>query len=73
MTDTIKLSDNALVQCPETGFQLRRVKRCAECPYFKGMSQATVNGEPIETGNVDDYQVICGRPITRRLQEISEE
>jgi len=39
----------------------------------KGMSQATVDGKPIEPGNTDDYQVICGRPIARRLQEISED
>jgi len=69
----IKLSENVLVQCPETGFNLRRVKHCAKCLHFKSMSQATVDGKPIESGNAGDYQVICGRPITRRLQEISED
>jgi hypothetical protein len=68
----VKLSNNVLVQCPEKGFSFRRVKHCASCEHFRGMSQATVNGEPIESGDVDDYQVICGRPITRRLSEISE-
>lgn len=69
----IKLSDNVLIPCPEKGFGLRKVKNCYLCEYYKGMMKATVNDIPVETNNADDYQVICGRPITRKLIEVSED
>jgi len=66
----IQLPDNVVIQCPLVSFAFRKVASCAACQHFKGLSQATVDGRPIDSGNVDDYQVICGKPITRRLQQI---
>lgn len=67
----IKLSD-AVIPCPLVGFALRRARHCLECKHYQGLSQATVNGEPIEGNEADMYQVICAKPITRRMQSIIE-
>lgn len=68
----IELSDDVLVQCPEKGFQFRKVKYCLECKHYQGIGRATQNGVPIKGNTADTCQIICGRPITRKLVEISE-
>lgn len=67
----IKLS-NAVVPCPVVRFALRKVQACLECPHYGGISQASVNGELIQGEEVDIYQIICGKPITRRMQKVEE-
>jgi len=71
----IKLDDNVLVQCPEKGFNFRMVKHCLNCEYYGGLMKATQNGEPIEGAVAKailkyDFQVICKRPITRKLTRV---
>lgn len=65
----IKLS-NAVVPCPMVRFALRKVEACLTCQHYGGLSQAVVNGEPINGDEVDIYQIICGKPITRRMQKV---
>jgi hypothetical protein len=36
------------------------------------MAQATSGGKPMEGETADNYMVICGKPITRRMQKIIE-
>lgn len=69
----IELDDTVLVQCPEKGFNFRMIKHCLNCEHYQGLVQATVNGEQIESDNANDYQVICGRPITRKLMKIASD
>ncbi len=69
----IKLSDNILINCPERGFTLRRAKACFFCQFYGGINRAESNGKPIESNQADAMQVICGRPITRKLIEIEAE
>lgn len=69
----IELNDNILIQCPEKGFNFRLVKHCLNCEYYKGLMRATQDGEPIEGNEVDDFQVICQRPITRKLMKIASD
>lgn len=68
----IKLSSDIVVPCPLVNFALRRVHSCLTCNHYKGINQATQNGEPIEGNEADIYQIVCGKPITRRLQRIEE-
>lgn len=73
MTTEIELNDNILIQCPERGFNFRMVKHCLTCEYYRGLARATINGEPIEGNEADDFQVICQRPITRKLMKIASD
>ena len=66
----LELSDNVLIQCPVEAFAYIRVVNCLKCTHYQGLSQATVNGEPIGGNDPDSYQVICSRPITRRLHKV---
>lgn len=70
MTEEIKLPDNILVTCPERGFALRRAKMCFICKHYKGIAKATVGGEYIKGNEANDFQILCGRPITRKLVKI---
>ena len=69
----IELNDNILVQCPERGFNFRMVKHCLNCEHYGGLMKATQGGEPIEGNEADDFQVICQRPITRKLMKIASD
>jgi hypothetical protein len=69
----IQLNDNILIQCPEKGFDFRMVKFCLKCQYYQGLARATQNGEPIEGDEADNFQVICQRPITRKLMKIASD
>lgn len=73
MDEQTTLPEGTLVQCPMKGFALRYVSHCASCEHFKGLAVATQNGEPIDADDVDRYQVICAKPLTRRLQRISKD
>jgi hypothetical protein len=66
----MKIEDNVLIQCPERKFNLRKAKYCFECEDYGGMAQPTINGEAIENATIDQYQIVCKRPITRKLSEI---
>lgn len=66
----IEIKDNVVIPCPLFRFGLRQVKHCLTCDHYKGMAQATVNGNPIDSSDIDAFQVICGKPITRRMQKI---
>jgi hypothetical protein len=68
----MKIDDTIIIPCPLAGFALRRAAHCLKCDHYLGMARATVNGVPVETESVDDYHVICGKPITRRMQRIVE-
>lgn len=68
----VELSENTVIPCPLFRFALRRVKHCLDCEHYKGLTAATVNGVPIEGTDSQRHQVICGKPITRSLQEIVE-
>lgn len=70
MTKNIELSDDVLIQCPIEGFAYIRVINCLRCDYYKGIAHATINGEQIVGDNPDAYQVICNKPITRRLHKV---
>lgn len=69
----IRLSNNILVHCPERGFVMRKVLNCLGCDYYKGLKRATQGGEPIQGNEANDFQVICARPISRKLIQISED
>lgn len=66
----IKIYDNVVIPCPEYGFNLRQAKHCIKCKHFLGMVRATIDGKEIEGEDWQAFQVRCGRPITRRMQEI---
>jgi len=69
----IELTDNILIQCPEKGFNFRMIKHCLNCEHYLGLMKATVNDEPIKGNEADDFQVLCGRPITRKLMKIASD
>lgn len=69
----MNIKDNVLIQCPERRFNLRKVKYCFDCEHYGGMNDPKVNGELIENATADQYQVICMRPITRKLTVIEED
>jgi len=66
------IPDSVIVQCPEIGFDMRRVKKCLTCEFYGGFAKATMNGEPLPF-NVKNLQVICIRPVTRALVQVSED
>lgn len=68
----IKLSDNVLINCPERGFALRKAANCFSCQFYGGIVRATQNGDDIPIDDVNFLQVVCGRPITRKLIKIAE-
>jgi len=68
----IELNDNILVQCPEINFNLRKASKCLLCTHYIGLEKATVGGIDVDANQADDFQVICGRPITRKLTKIYE-
>lgn len=68
----VELKDNVLVQCPERSFNFRMVKHCLKCEFYNGLQRATVGNEPIKGNEANDFQVICVRPITRKLTQIVE-
>jgi len=72
MNKEVVLADNIVIPCPMFSFGLRRVSMCLQCDHYQGLAQATVDGVPID-GDAEAYQVICGKPITRRLQKIIED
>lgn len=69
----IELDDTVLVQCPEKRFAFRMVKHCLNCEYYNGLSHATINGEAIKSEDPNDFQIICNRPITRKLTKIASD
>jgi hypothetical protein len=69
----IELNDNILIQCPEREFAFRKAKFCFLCPHYKGIARATENGKPIEGDNPDLMQVVCGRPVTRKLMKLEDD
>lgn len=70
---SIELPSNTLVQCPEKAFSFRYIRHCASCQHFRGLVHATERGEPIKSDDVGAYQVICARPMTRRLSRIEDD
>lgn len=64
MTDQapIKSFKDIVIQCPEVGFSLRDARKCFDCPHYLGLQ-----------GEGDDMMMVCGRPLTRRLQRIMTE
>ncbi len=70
---SVKIGNNVVIPCPLVGFSLRLAKHCISCEHYKGMAQATSGGVPIEGEVAENYMVICGKPITRRMQQIIEE
>lgn len=70
-TKSFDITDDIVIPCPMHGFGLRRANKCLSCEHYGGMAQASHNGEPIESDDpVIGLQVICNRPITRRMQRI---
>ena len=69
---SIKIDDSVVIPCPLVGFSLRLAKHCITCNHYQGMAQATSGGKPMEGETADNYMVICGKPITRRMQKIIE-
>lgn len=67
-----EIPDAAIIQCPDIGFELRKVKRCLTCKHYKGFAKATMNGEDLPF-SVDNVNVICGRPTTRKMILVSED
>ncbi len=70
---TVELTENVLVPCPERGFAYRKVKNCLDCQHYKGIINATCSGKQIEGDEADVYQIVCGRPISRKLIKICED
>ena len=66
----MNIDDTVIIPCPEFGFALRLAKHCFKCEHYKGMNKAEVGGVPVDTDNIDDYQILCGRPITRRMTKV---
>jgi hypothetical protein len=69
---SIEIGRDVVIPCPLVGFSLRHAINCLKCEHYQGMAQATINGEPIEGDDIDNFMVICGKPITRRMQKIVE-
>ena len=69
----IKLSDNILIPCPERGFAMRKAKFCFTCDHYRGIMKATERGEFVKGNEAEGFQIICGRPITRKLIQIMDD
>ena len=64
----IALDNTILVSCPERDFQLRMIKHCLDCDYYKGIVKAGSG----ETESIEqNHHVLCGRPMTRSLIKMS--
>lgn len=61
----MNIDSTVIIACPVVGFALRSATYCIKCEFYKGMTKAEV-----ETDNIDDYHIICGRPITRRMIQV---
>ena len=61
--------ENLAVICLEIGGKARFVKSCLSCQHYGGMKQVSAdqNRRPEE-----NYQIICNRPTTRRMERIEE-
>ncbi len=65
MSDIVNVPDNAFLNCPENNFLLTRVKLCASCQFYNGLNKAGESGQ-----FENDFQVICSRPLTRRITKV---
>lgn len=61
---------NILIHCPKKSFDLRKANKCFICGHYLGIIKATERGEYVKGNEADDFQVLCGRPITRKLIKI---
>ncbi len=59
-----------LVPCPDRGFSLRKATVCFRCEHYTGILKATERGEYLSGNEAEDYQILCGRPISRKLIKI---
>jgi hypothetical protein len=66
----MNINDNVLIQCPLRRFNLRKARHCLDCEHYGGFVQPVVNGKPIENATIDQFQIICEKPISRKLVEI---
>lgn len=64
---TVELPDNIVIPCPERKFMQIRAKNCLGCEHYKGLQHNP--SEPQEYVE-RAFFVICGRPISRRMQRI---
>lgn len=70
MSEEIQLGPDIFVQCPLIGFAHRTVKACLACGHYGGIARATVDGAPIDGSDADCFQIVCKKPITRRLMQV---
>jgi hypothetical protein len=69
----MNLPDNMLIPCPEINFNLRSIKICFNCNHYGSLSKPIVNGKQIEDCRPEEIQVICKRPVTRKLIQWMDE
>ena len=64
---------STLIHCPDKGFVLRKASNCFACQFYEGILKATERGEYVKGNEADDFQILCGRPISRKLIKIMDE
>ena len=62
-----------LIPCPDRDFALRKASICFECKFYNGITRATERGKPIPGNQTNFYQIICARPISRKLIQVLQE
>lgn len=71
MVQTVtKLSENILIPCPKKQFALRKAKHCFLCEFYNGIVRATERGTPIHSDDPEFLQILCARPISRKLIKV---
>ncbi len=65
MSEQVKVPDNVFVNCPENGFQLSQLKKCAACRFYEGLNKVGEN-KVFEL----DHHLVCSRPMTRRITKV---
>ena len=72
LSNEIDLS-NTLIPCPDRGFAMRKANVCFMCEHYQGIMKATERGEYVKGNEAVDFQILCGRPITRKLIQVMDE
>jgi len=66
VTKSFKMPQGVVIPCPEKEFALRKIESCLKCEFYGGLKLATMNGDKLPF-HADNFQVICKRPVTRKL------
>lgn len=70
LSDGVIIEHGVIIPCPMVGFSNRRATKCAECDLFQGLRE--INPDEKVPWHLR-YMIICGHPIDRRCDMVSEE